>query len=342
MAMPGAGTRSSDAARREASEWVALIHDPEAAVDRAAFERWRATDPRNGPAYARAERAWETAALLGQTSFGRARSLPERQRFFDRPQVRYAFAAAAVLVVAIVSLSSNGGRMFGFDRPPETAQVASRIGQIRQVKLADGSIVTLDTDSVLRVALSKGERRLALERGRVRFNVAHDAARPFVVMAGGGSVTARGTIFDVSVVGGDVQVALLRGAVEVRTHVTATPGSTPRAAAQLRPGQQVSFAPATILSPVRSVAATESQWTRGMLTFDHTRLADAVADANRYSAAKIALADSGLNDLRLTGAYQIGDAQGLATSMAASLGLNAVRTPRGDLVIVAPSPRRLK
>ena len=340
MAMPGAGARSTDAVRREASDWVALIHDPEAAVDRAAFERWRAADPRNGPAYARAERAWESAALLGQTSFGRARGLPERRRFLDRPQVRYAFAAAAVLVMAIVGLSVDGGRMFGLDRTPETAQLASRIGQIRQVKLADGSIVTLDTDSVLRVALSKGERRLTLERGRARFDVAHDAARPFVVMAGGGSVTARGTIFDVSVVGGDVKVALLRGVVEVRARVPTTPGAAPRAAARLRPGQQVSFAPSATLSPLRPLAAAESQWTRGMLTFDHTRLADAVADANRYSAAKIAIADPGLNDLRITGAYRIGDAQGLATNMAASLGLRAVRTPRGDLVIVAPSPAR--
>ena len=281
-----------------------------------------------------------SAALLGQTSFGRARGLHERRRFLDRPQVRYAFAAAAVLIVAIVGLSVSGGRMFGFDRTPETAQLASRIGQIRQVKLADGSIVTLDTDSVVFIALSKRERRIALQRGRARFDVAHDAARPFVVMAGGGSVTARGTIFDVSVVDGAVKVALLRGGVEVRARVTAPSGAVPRAAARLRPGQQVSFAPSAILSPVRPVAAADDQWTHGMLTFDHTRLVDAVADANRYSTAKIAIADPGLNDLRITGAYQIGDAQGLATSMAASLSLRAIRTPRGDLVIVAPPSAR--
>ncbi|MFX7992894.1 FecR/PupR family sigma factor regulator, partial [Acinetobacter baumannii] len=78
--MSGRGAKSDDAVRREASDWVALIHDPDAAVDRAAFEHWRASDPRHAVAYARAERAWDSAALLGQTSFGRARGLPERRR----------------------------------------------------------------------------------------------------------------------------------------------------------------------------------------------------------------------------------------------------------------------
>ncbi|MFX8172483.1 FecR/PupR family sigma factor regulator, partial [Acinetobacter baumannii] len=81
------------------------------------FEHWRASDPRHAVAYARAERAWDSAALLGQTSFGRARGLPERRRFIDRPQVRYAFAVAAVLVVAILGLSVGG---VGLLRPHPT------------------------------------------------------------------------------------------------------------------------------------------------------------------------------------------------------------------------------
>ncbi|MCG3084600.1 DUF4880 domain-containing protein, partial [Anoxybacillus sp. LAT27] len=89
---------------------------PDAAVDRAAFERWRTADPRHAAAYARAERAWDSAAFLAQTSFGRTRALPERRRFFERTELRYAFAAAAVLVVAILGLSIGGVGLFRHDR----------------------------------------------------------------------------------------------------------------------------------------------------------------------------------------------------------------------------------
>ena len=335
MAMSCGGAKSDDAVRREASDWVALIHDPDAAVDRAAFEHWRAADPRHATAYARAERAWDSAALLAQTSFGRARGLPERRRYFERPQIRHAVAAAAVLVVAILALSVGGVGLFRHDHPPQTAQFASSIGQIRQVALADGSIVTLDTDSVLRVAFTGDERRLTLSRGRARFDVAHDAARPFIVMAGKGSVTARGTIFDVAVLGDRVKVMLLRGAVDVRDGHAHADKSQP-AMAHLGPGQQVSFAAAEPLLIPRKASATDVQWPTGMLNFDRSRLADVIAEANRYSTARINLADPRLGDMRITGVYHAGDAAGLAQGIADSLGLHVGKSPKGDIVISVP------
>src|SRR3546814_8581176 len=78
------------------------------------------------------------------------------------------------------------------------------------VALEDGSRVTLDTDTILHIAYSPTERGLKLERGRARFDVSYDASRPFVVFAGGGSITAHGTVFDVAVVDRHVSVALLR------------------------------------------------------------------------------------------------------------------------------------
>lgn len=335
MAMSGPGANSDDAVRREASDWVALIHDADAAVDRAAFERWRASDPRHAAAYARAERAWDSAALLAQTSFGRARGLPERRRFFDRPQVRYAFAVAAVLVVAVLGLSVGGVGPFRPRPASQATEFASRVGQIRQVALADGSTVTLDTDSVLRIAFTGTERRLYLSQGRARFVVAHDAARPFVVMAGNGSVTARGTIFDVAVTDNRVKVVLLRGVVEVRDGRASADTAQP-AIARLSPGQQISFGTAEPLVAPQPAATIDARWTAGMLSFDSTRLADAIAQANRYSTAKISLADPALGDLRITGAFHAGDAVGLADSIAESLGLRAAKTPQGDVVISAP------
>lgn len=331
MAMSGGGATSDDAVRREASDWVALIHDQDAAVDRAAFERWRTADPRHASAFARAERAWDSAALLDQTSFGRARGLPARQRLLDRPQVRYAFAAAAVLVVAILGLSFGGIRWTGANQAAQPTELASSIGQIRKVALPDGSTVTLDTNSALHVAFNGAARRLYLSRGRARFDVAHDATRPFVVMAGSGSVTARGTIFDVAIGGNGVKVVLLRGIVDVRSAKSRSATAKP-VMARLRTGQQISFDATTPLPP-QPAAASDEQWTNGMLSFDRTRLADALAEANRYSTTPIRLADPALQDLRITGAYRAGDTAGLARSIAGSFALRVDRAPGGGIVL---------
>src|SRR3546814_6360827 len=70
------------------------------------------------------------------------------------------------------------------------------VGGRRNIRLADGSVVELDEGSELSTDFNKSRRELKLERGRARFEVAHEG-RPFIVLAGGGSVTARGTVFDV-------------------------------------------------------------------------------------------------------------------------------------------------
>ena len=331
--MLGPKAWSEDGIRQAAADWVARVHDPGAAVDRGAFERWRGADPRHAAAYARAELAWKEAAMLAATRVGRGRQLPTRAARSREVIPRAALVAAALALmmvgttIAVLRTGASGDQ-------PAPAQLASRVGDIRRVVLADGSRVTLDTDTVVRVAFDRTTRNLILVRGRARFDVAHEAARPFIVMAGNASVTAHGTVFDVSLVDGRLSVALLRGSIDVRRGMgTAV---APAASTRLAPGQHLAFGAAAVSPIPPPVPGRIPDWTNGMLTFDGTRLGDAIAAANRYSTGKIAVAEPALADRRVTGAYRAGDAEGLANSLAASLGLRAVRTPRGDILIVTP------
>lgn len=338
MAIPGRGARSDAAVRKEASDWAALLHDPDAKVDRNAFERWRTADPRHAEIYARVERGWEQSALLAQTRFGRTRGLPERRPAWFGPRRRYALAAAAVLLVAAAGLTIASSSIPQRFVRPDTAELDSQVGEIREMILADGSTVTLDTDSALRVAFTPDERRLLLSHGRARFEVAHDPDRPFVVTAGGGSIVALGTVFDVGIAEGRVRVTLLRGIVEVRnTDVKSNAGPT-QTARRLQPDQKISFVASAPLPPPQPAMKTDKQWTSGMLAFDETRLADAVAEANRYSTVKVVIADPASNDLRITGAYRAGDIPGFAQSVADSLGLRLTRA-QDEFVLSAPPAR---
>ncbi|UIJ46341.1 FecR domain-containing protein [Sphingomonas cannabina] len=336
MANLGGGAKSGEVARREARDWVVLIHDSGAEVDWAAFERWRAADPRHGEAYERAERAWNQSGLLAETSFGQTRNLPERRHGrFGRP-VGYTLAAAAALAVLFIGLAIARPEMLQGLTGAGSSEFSAPVGAIRTVALDDGSTVTLDSDSALRVAFGASERRLELLKGRARFDVAHEADRPFIVAAGGGAVIARGTLFDVGLHDGQVTVTLLRGAVEVRNAEamrSATP--SPSKVRTLRPQQTIAFVAAAPLPVPQAAAKADAQWTSGMLTFDATRLAEAVAEINRYSGTKIVLADPAIAELRITGAYRASDTAGFARTVAQSLRLRVTRTREGNLLLSA-------
>src|SRR3546814_3917007 len=89
------------------------------------------------------------------------------------------------------------------------------LGERRVVTLADGSTVSLDAASEVRVAYSERARELALVRGQARFDVAHDPRRPFAVQARDQRVVATGTAFNVDLFGPQVLITLIEGHVQV-------------------------------------------------------------------------------------------------------------------------------
>src|SRR5690606_5459811 len=85
-----------------------------------------------------------------------------------------------------------------------------------RVTLADGSMVTLDSDTRMLARIGSGRRDITLLAGRALFDVAKDPHRPFVVEAGGRTITALGTMFDVDVSPTELRVTLAEGVVAVQ------------------------------------------------------------------------------------------------------------------------------
>ena len=107
-----------------------------------------------------------------------------------------------------------------------------------RLPLPDGSVATLDAHSTLSYQpFGPASRELSLH-GAALFAVAHDAARPFTVEAGGFRTTALGTRFRVvSRAGGRVSVRLLRGRVVVRASAASAFAMQPQ---YLTPGRELS------------------------------------------------------------------------------------------------------
>lgn len=318
---------ADETVREDAAAWLARLRAPDGVSHQVAFEEWYSADPRHAEAYDALLDNWERMALAAHT--------PARQMRVASPTHSMsrtwtaAAAAAAVLLLAFTGLALYAS-VFGADA--KRTFLASSVGDIRTVALPDGSRVTLDTGSAVETAYNQHERRLVLQRGRARFEVAHESERPFVVEARGELVVAHGTIFDVELRGRVIVVSLLRGSVEVRS--SAPDGNAAQRPGRLLvPGQQLSVQHGIAAGPPTSVRSAEARWPSGMLSFDNAKLEEVIAAANRYAATPIVLPDEAIRERRFTGTIKANDTEGLARMLAETFRLTLSRAPDGSLVL---------
>jgi transmembrane sensor len=281
--------------KRESSEW--------GESDRMALHEWLETDATHRVAYLRLEAGWEEANRLKALSpgFQRGKVLSPtelmREETGFRPssprwQRRWIAAAASVLVLVIAGVLTYG---LG---PWKGERYVTPVGGIASIPLKDGSNVTLNTASEIRVRLTGTERRIELARGEAFFEVAKDPSRPFVVQAAQRRVVVVGTKFSVRRDKHDVRVFVSEGVVRIEDH--GSPPATLAAGSMARvTGTQVQVRQ----QPVADVEESLS-WRSGYVVFHETPLADAVAEFNRYNERPIVIADPQVAAIRLTGKFR--------------------------------------
>lgn len=327
MRWPFVGRR--ERLRREASDWIAKLNGSHDRGDRAAFERWYRADPDHAASYDRLSALFSAAGHMRPApDAGPVGLIPSPGAHGLR--ARYALAALAAAGVAVVLGYAVLGAHEAMPSARSGVQVAVFVatdGAARRIALADGSEVLLSPGSELDVDIGSDERRLQLKRGEGRFTVAHEA-RPFVVVAQGTEVVARGTQFVVSLTAHGTLVSLIEGRVEVSYTNPGAGGE--RRITSMQPGQRLVL-PADLESvPAPDPAAAGAQRVT-MIEFDDTRLAEAIERVNRQADRQVRLADAKLADLRVTGAFRAGDAEGFAHGVAAALGLEVERVGDGSL-----------
>lgn len=203
---------------------------------------------------------------------------------------------------------------------------ASPVGMREQVRLRDGSQMTLDAASAVRVAFAEHARPVTLERGAAQFDVAHDASRPFSVQSGQVRFTALGTNFSVDQLPGAVELHVYRGRVRVdqpgRSPIVVTGGEWVSVGAP--PLRVQRFDP-------KAPSCLDSFW----LSADGMRLDAALARIGRHSAVPIRLADPSLGATRLSGRFRLDTPEQSTALIGALVGLTPQR--RGDAIVLVPA-----
>lgn len=202
------------------------------------------------------------------------------------------------------------------------------VGEIRQVRLNDGSEITLGGASELSVSIDKSGRRVKLAKGEAMFEVARDPRRPFTVDAGQGVSTAIGTGFVVNRAPLDTTVTVLHGTVQIISE-----GSDLRSRAILKKTMQVSYTNNGAMTPIRRVDLDEAtSWTEGQLSFVERSLPDVVSDLTRYSMAPIRIEGPGLEQVRVTGTVRADGVIEWLKGLCSVTGLEMIRTPHSVIV----------
>lgn len=301
-----------------AARWaVRLDGDSVPDEDRRAFEAWRNHSIENAAAYERA-----TAAMRVFDDAQDDQHLDALRRAALRYQPERSFLGAKTLAAGIALLAIGLATLIAFQGGPnlfKRAPVASlyekgaadyvtRRGEKLDVTLPDGSAITLNTDTDLDVAFDGRHRTVEVLRGQAFFNVAKDPLRPFIVVAGGKQIVAVGTAFDVRLDKERVEVLLVEGRVVVE-NVTqagsaAPTAETANASIHLNPGEALVATDKEVIHAAAQDAERLLKWRDGLIEFDNTTLAEAVAEFNRYSAQTIRIEDPKLATLPISGVFR--------------------------------------
>jgi transmembrane sensor len=256
----------------------------------------------------------------------------------ERPRRRWMLPLAAAAAVALVAVAAV--TWFAADRTG-WQQFSTDYGGFEKIVLDDGSVVHLNTNSVMRVHLTSELRQIVLDRGEALFKVAHDVNRPFDVQAGATTVRAVGTEFSVRLREAselqsgqrDVEVLVKEG----RVAIDPPKKQLERAAVLPASVSTLSAGEAVIISAkrlhVEKVAEADVSrklsWTEGRLWFERQRLADVVAEFNRYNRRQLVIADPAIADLRIGGGFEATDPESFVAALERTLGVRAFPSSPG-------------
>ncbi len=220
-------------------------------------------------------------------------------------------------------------------QPPPTQRYATQIGQTRQLTLADGSIVTLNTGSAIAVRFTAHQRRIHLDRGEVLFRVAANPARPLIVTVGNLDVRDIGTVFDVLRTPQETVITVAEG------RVAASPAGSSVAGVQLAAGDRFVQTDDTAGQIAHVDPALVAPWTTGYLVYNHASLSQVVDDLNRYFPQRILLQDSETGALPFSGALKIDSEQNMLGRLTKLMPLRADRAADGSIALSRVSISRV-
>lgn len=293
-----------------AAQWYVDLCDGDERVNEA-HRHWLQSDPRHALAWARVERLQST---LSRVTADIARPTLNASRLKRR----------TTLKVLAILLSAGGAAGLGLQVSPWRNVMADQrtgTGERRQIALADGSSLQLNTSTAVDIRFGDTLREIHLREGEILVQTATDTQRrPFIVHTPQGSIRALGTRFTVRSDGEQSRVGVLQHAVEVR------PLLAPEQIMRVDAGQQLLFSRQDA-GHLEQLPIASDAWARGQLVVSDWRLADFIQELSRYRPGHLGC-DPRAGNLRISGAFQLADTDSVLDNLGGTLPVRIRRLTR--------------
>ena len=333
----------------EASIWIAKLDNEMWAADRDALRKWMAVDQENQTVLLNMAELWDKISVLSRLSelFPKSATQPARSP-------RFALATAAAVIITVLAgvwavIAFNPGTVPGARQA--VIEIASNtvyetaIGEQSTVRLADGTEVVLNTNSLIEVNYTDKYRLLRLERGEMHVQVTHDTARPFFAIAGDKIVKAVGTAFSLEITSdqrielivteGKVVVGVQKNPQGVTAHVT--PDFQVLSSVTVAAGEQ--FVLDALQEVITEIPPEEIEvklsWRQGNLVFRGESLEYAVAEIGRYTTVEFVIMDEELKAVKIAGLFRAGDVDGLLATLRENFYVTYERTGDGKILLTS-------
>lgn len=308
-----------------ASDWIAKMDRGLNRREEMQLKSWLESDRRNRDTLMQVAKLWDRMDALSRLSD----MFPE-QKVEQRQNIRHpALALAASLLVAIIiGFWDKVGVEPAAEHQALVYETAT--GEHSTINLSDGSQLTLNTDSLVRVRYNANERALMLERGEIHVQVAHEKARPLNVYVGNRVVQAVGTAFNIEITSEQhIELIVTEGKVIVAINEAGDePAKLERengapltrlsdSSVAVSAGEQLLLSESD--SDIVSIEAEEIDvklsWRDGDLIFRGEPLGEAIAEIGRYTSVEFIILDENLRKMRVAGLFKAGDVDGLLDTL---------------------------
>ena len=332
------------AIEREAAAWVVREERGLTAAEQDALSHWLAADPSHGEILRERRWAWR--------EFDRIAGLPATLTPAPDPDLLapraarskgssprwrvFAWVSAAAAAATILLWVAEAPRKVPSGQLAPSRLSTALAAPCEQRTLEDGSLVQLNRGAQLSIDFTAGVRRVRLMRGEAHFAVAKNPERPFVVEAGGVTVRAVGTAFNVQLTSAAVEVVVAEGRVAVGREAEAH--STPMASvldARQRvvvPLRETGLGPPAVTLSEAELTA-RLVWQPRMLDFTDAPLASVVEELNRRNPVQLVPESAALRELRVNASIRSDNVEGFVRLLESSFDLRAEWRSETEIVL---------
>lgn len=336
--------------QQQACEWISRFDRGLNEVEFHAFSDWVSISKTHRQCLFDVAQTWDELSVLNELST--LFPLPDnhkqqKSRMLSNRKLMGIAASLSFVLISCLAWLLNTQNIPSIAVPSLMAfKTETSVGEQKVLSLADGSVIHLNTDSLVLVDFSDSRRDIHLLRGEAHFEVAHDEKRPFIVKADNNTVTAVGTAFNVQITSANhLELLVTDGKVLLQNeagnnHITALAVSSHPldGLGKLMIARQkalISQQSIQQLTLSKEQVQNDLAWQQGMLVFHGEPLAEVLQEISRYTPISFTLADEQVKQRRVAGYFKAGDIPGLLFALENNF--NIVYSKRDDQTIVLSS-----